>query len=404
MKQKFTQIPKLLIICLLAFLGSCQKDFEEVNANQTAFNPNLKTYYLTGSKAQAIAEKLSKRLGRPISSKTTSLRMEGGTEIDYSSIMVVENEFSDKSYSFKVNSSAESATTFQNMVYVEKLTGVSTKLITYNMDADFAADYAADLKNIMQFKGTIKITETEPENCCSLPANEIIVLPGSNGGGSEPTSGSGSNNGSSNNNSNGSSGTASGATGGWGLGYGGSGSGSSSATGTSGSSSGSGSGSASGGAINLPRCPSGRHLRGDINCDYTKKDITPTLSNRMAVNNTIAQGGNTPPVLCCIFDIGVYEDVIFQKDCEKLKALAGGIGTQNIKPDMDWLKGKINDPVESAVTFHKISDYNGGYNHTNTQITSPNTNSVEFPLGAVIYTEQHTRTQQKAILCFRLAT
>jgi hypothetical protein len=309
MKQKFTQIPKLLIICLLAFFGSCQKDFEEqIKPKETTQKSHLKTYYISGNKARLVAGKLGKQLGRSISAKGTKLETQSGTQIDYDSIMVVENEFNHTSYSFRVKSAVETDDKFQNMVLIEKNGETVTKLITYDMDPVFAAQYRADIKPMSKFVGTITIDNPDtPTNCCAPPRSEIIQVPGTGGGGGQPS------------------------TGGWEIGDGGGGT-----------------------TNNNPTtllCPSGQHEKGSFDCAYT--DSGYTLSNRSAYTSVVNAGG-IAPVICCIEDIGLYEEAIFKNDCEKLKKAV--IQNPAVKQALLDLTPKTSMPTEQGFSKNTGSD------------------------------------------------
>lgn len=198
--------------------------------------------------------------------------------------MVVENNIEDVAYTFKVDSNQESETIFQNLALVEKNGLTQTKLITYEMTPEFANLYHADLKDISQFEGNITILDLSENNCCG---QNSITIPISGGGDSESyDNGIGSG---------GSYGSSGGSTGGWGIGYSGSYGGASGGWGSSGVVSGSGNGNSS---------------TDDEEDEWIEVSSSPRYFFRLS-NNPISPTSQDPRDLCCIFDIGIYEEALF---------------------------------------------------------------------------------------------
>ena len=202
MKQRIRKLLYCLIVVSISALSGCEKDLYE----NTQVNSNtIKTYYITGKQAVDVAGKLGGKLNKTLSSKGTTFKADDGVTIDYSSIMVVENGTA-IAYSLKADSNAETDLIFQNVVMEEKDNETVTKLMTYQMTPQFAADYKNGLKGMGQFKGIITITtltgrdechatvETVPFDDSGNPANGTPVGQNSSGSGSS-ASGSGSSSG-----------------------------------------------------------------------------------------------------------------------------------------------------------------------------------------------------------------
>ena len=163
---------KLLYCLLLAFifvLNSCENEqYEDTQDTKNA----VKTYYITGEQAQKVATKLGGTLNKTLSNKGTTFKADDEVTVDYSSIMVVDNG-TDIAYSLKADSNAETDLIFQNVVMEEKDNETVTKLITYKMTRQFAADYKNDLRDISQFRGEITISTLSGRDACH-PTVETI--------------------------------------------------------------------------------------------------------------------------------------------------------------------------------------------------------------------------------------
>lgn len=345
--RKNKKIIKAAFLCCFMALFSCVKDFEDEKSTTQNTNSNVKTYFINGSQARNVASKLSNKLGKTLSNQNTTFRADDGIIVDYETIMVVENNINDIAYSLKVDSNQESETTFQNLALIEKDGQTQTKLITYEMTPEFADLYYADLKDISQFEGNITILDLSGNNCCGQNSTTFPITGGggSSSGGYDDGIGSG-----------GSYGDNGGASGGWGISIGGGGSGSGS----------------SGGGGQSQLCQSGQHVRGDTRCIYTPKQSGPSnpiLSNRMADPNQNITTSD-PRDLCCIFDIGLYEDAMFKSDCDKLKKATQDNPT--MVNDLTNLQTKTSEPIEHGI--YKTS----GSVTTQTAIAGQN-GSVEFP-------------------------
>lgn len=341
MRKKHPHFFKMLLISVaFTLLLSC----EEESFENTAPQSNLKVYIVKGNQAKTMATKISQKLNKPLSQKGTTFKINNDVVVDYSEIMVVENEAHDKTLSLKVESNAENEKVFQNMVVIEKEGTTATKLLTYTMSENFATLYENDQANLSQFQGSISVTTIDGEDCCSDYWPGIIQIGGGGSDGINPNTG----------NTQPSQGpSTSSPSFGWGIWIGGGG------TSGGGSSSGGGSGSSSGGTPEM--CPSGMHLKGDPQCRYTKVNNTPILSNRLNANamSTINPNSGTPPSLCCIYDIGLFQEAMHEQDCEKLNKL-GQSDNQNIKPEIQWLKNKVlaNEQVEYGVEFEQYGYHN----------------------------------------------
>lgn len=304
---------------------------------QENFNPNVKSYFIKGENARTVANKLSQKMGKSLSNQNATFSTSNGLIVDYESIMVVENNYEDVAYSFKVDSDQENEATFQNLVMVDKNNQTITKLITYEMTPEFATLYNANLKDMTQFNGTITITTLDGEDCCgSSLVFEIGIGGGADGEGYDDGNGTG-----------GFYGNNSGATGGWGFGWSGGGS-----SGGSSGSSGSGGGSSS--------C-SNNHDAGLPTCECQGSSAI-IISTRMSSSNNnkpITLDSPNTRDLCCIYDIGVYQDAMFTKDCENLKNLSQSTD-QNVNQKIGWLKDKVkaNNTIEWGSSFKRIGYYN----------------------------------------------
>ena len=329
-------ILRVLIVYLLVITQfGCEKDLYQIDSQNIIRNNNLKTYPITGEKAKLQAEKLRKKLN--LYTKGKQLKTNNGLIVDYEKVMVLENEYDQVSYSFKVNTNSETPNSFKNVVMLEKNGKTVIKLVTYQMTPSFAEQYRADTKNLAQFDGTISIINLDSyEDCCDEGPSVINISDGSSGGS-------------------------------WGIGYSG------------GSSSG---GGISIGTSNIPSafCASGQHFKGDPSCAY-EQTSGPAVSNRMANNpNTngaiggvISNTNSNNLDLCCITDFVIFNEIMFERDCEKLKDQMNP-AKQNIKPKLNWLKNLVinENEIEYASDFLRQTVFNPNgedtYSYSNTQI------------------------------------
>ena len=328
MRKKHLHFFKMLSISVaFTLLLSC----EEESFENTEPQSNLKVYIVKGNQAKTMATKISQKLHKPLSQKGTTFKINNDVVVDYSEIMVVENEAHDKTLSLKVESNAENEKVFQNMVVIEKEGSTATKLLTYTMTDHFANLYANNIVDIGQFQGNISIQNIDGEDCCSdYWPGMIQIGGGENGGGGDIPDSNGSGNdggGSSNGGSN-----SSGPSGGWGI-----------------------------SVIHGAYSESGEYTSWE---EVSQSPRYFRLSNNLETNNSLDPNTGTPPSLCCIYDIGLFQEAMHEQDCEKLNRL-GQSDKQNIKPEIQWLKNKVlaNEQVEYGVEFEQY-----GYDDTDTAI------------------------------------
>jgi hypothetical protein len=378
MKLKPKNILKLFTIGTVFVLTSCQKDLYEGMNKPPIVNTNIKTYFITGQSAKLAAEKLGEHIGKSLPTKGNAIESDG-TKINYESVMVVENELHDKAYTFKVDSPVETELKFQNMALIEKNTSTVAKLITYEMTPAFAYNYYADRSSMVDFKGTVTITtiSNTSQNCCGAPgASQTVVI-----GGGDP---SGTNEPGTYNNPNGSNGS----SGGWGLGWGGTSSG-------GGSSSGGSSTSNNNGGSIIQMCPSGMHTKGDPVCRYTPKaggTANVTFSNRYNAGGYVTNVNPNDLTFCCIVDIGLYQDILFQDNCNTLIDLVTNPNKPSLKPEIDYLKSELDNPnlaVEHGVEFKVKHNSDDTYTYNYDRVVSPNPRNVPLYTGLNYYGAAH---------------
>jgi hypothetical protein len=349
-------ILRVLIVYLLAITQfGCEKDLYQIDSQNIIRNNNLKTYPITGEKAKLQAEKLSKKLKLNLSAKGVQLKTNNGLIVDYEKVMVLENEYDQMSYSFKANTNSETPNSFKNVVMLEKNGTTVIKLVTYQMTPEFAEQYRADTKNLAQFDGTISITDlNNTEDCCGTQPVTNLPITGGNGDG-------------------------------WGVGYSGGSGGSSPSSGGSSTIS-------SGSAF----CPSGQHLKGDPSCVY-EQTSGPAVSNRIGVNPNIGTIGNvinnTSNVdrleLCCITDFAIFNEVMFERDCEKMKNIVNPLNG-NTKQSIDQLKAKVtaNESNEWSASIEKTT-VNGSDNF-NSQLVEGTSSGSELKIDLNYVGSAHT--------------
>jgi hypothetical protein len=181
----------VFIISGLSVLALTQCQTEEVAIEAEAHNHN-KTYTLTKQEATIIAGKLNSLLGLNKSKdktlyQTQAITTDYGT-VDYSKVIVVEEENGDKNYAFGIIDTEATANKFSNLILREDGDYNSVQVARYTMTDAFANDYLNNTRTIGEFEGDLSLVTIMNDNPCPPPDDSTPAAGGSSGGTGSSTS------------------------------------------------------------------------------------------------------------------------------------------------------------------------------------------------------------------------
>jgi hypothetical protein len=186
------RIKQLVCNSLLVFIISglsvftltrCQS--EEVAVEVQEHN-HLNTHILTKQEAAVVAGKLQSLLGINKGKdktlyETQAISTNYGT-VDYSKVIVVEEENGDKNYAFGIIDTETTANKFSNLILREDGDYNSVQVARYTMTDAFANDYLNNTRTIGEFEGDLSLVTIMNDNPCPPPDDSTPAAGGPSGG------------------------------------------------------------------------------------------------------------------------------------------------------------------------------------------------------------------------------
>lgn len=191
MKKDFL---KLFVFAFTFLFLSCQTEEILVEKKHFGKKKKIETKLLNGNEALRVKNLLNTKLSsgsklKILATSSNGMRTSEGT-IDFNSILQVIDSLGIKNYTFRIiNHPDDDEKTFHNLVLTEKENELEATIMKYEMDALFAQEYYAGIKEFEEFQGRISSLSLSPSDPCE-PITIAYPNTGSgNGDGGSPGEG-----------------------------------------------------------------------------------------------------------------------------------------------------------------------------------------------------------------------